>query len=163
MAKSLHRDNFISYIKKKNNWNDQAFNAHVFSCPSETLTEHRTSVFQELQKNLKSINTSPEVVEAFTHGFQMLRNKLIDPGMLVHALTAGSLKGTDMLLTMAFHEQFHIIGWQHMFQGRLSKLWGKAVSEICKIKLPSFSTTWLAQTILYLWNYTQSYGHIEIR
>ncbi len=61
-----------------------------------------------------------------------------------------------MLLTMAFHEQFHIIGWQHTFQGWLSKLRGKAVSEIRKIKLPSFSTTWSAQTILYLWNYTQS-------
>ncbi len=30
-----------------------------------------------------------------------------DPAYDVRALTAGSLKGTDRLLTMAFNEQFH--------------------------------------------------------
>ncbi len=78
------------------------------------------------------------------------------PDCPVHALTAGSLIGTDMLITMAFHEQFNTIGWHNMFHGRISKLWGRAVCEITKNPYSSFATTWSAQTILYLWKYARS-------
>jgi hypothetical protein len=78
------------------------------------------------------------------------------PDCPVHALTAGSLIGTDMLITMAFHEQFNNIGWHNMFHGRISKLWGRAVCEIIKIPYLSFAITLSAQTMLYLWKYARS-------
>ena len=39
----------------------------------------------------------------------------------VHAPTVGLLRGPDILLTAAFTEQYHSIGWTHMFMGLLSK------------------------------------------
>jgi hypothetical protein len=104
----------------------------------------------------KSIKTPSEVMDAIVHGVQRWLKRQDDPGSSTQALTAGSLKGTDMLLTMAFNEQFHTIGWINMFYGRLSKLWGKTVSEILKSPQQSFSRAWTAQTVLFLWKYTRS-------
>jgi hypothetical protein len=61
-----------------------------------------------------------------------------------------------MLLTMVFNEQFHTIGWHNLFYGRIGILWGPAVLQLTKSPYSSLSTTWSAQTILYLWKYTRS-------
>ena len=78
--------------------------------------KHRNQALQELQKDLNHINTPSEVVEALSHGIIMWLRQQNDPDCVVQVLTAGSLKSTDMLLTMAFYEQFHTIGWYDMFQ-----------------------------------------------
>ncbi len=80
-------------------------------------------MLHELHKDLKSINTPSDVMDTIFHGIQMWINRQTNQGSNIRALTAGSLKGTDMLLTMAFNEQFHTIGWNNMLYGRLSKLW----------------------------------------
>jgi hypothetical protein len=129
---------------------------HVLSCLSTSAAEYRNQALQQPQKDLKSINTPSEVVEALSHGTTMWLRRQIDPYCAVRALTAGTLKGTDMLLTMAFNKQFHTIGWRNLFQGRISILWGHAVLQITKSSYSSLSTTWSAQTILYLWKYTRS-------
>ncbi len=90
----------------------------------------------------------PKVIDALIHGKNMWLNQQGDPECIVHAQTAGSLKGTDMLLMMAFYEQFHTIGWYNLFHGRISMLWGKTVSQINKSPFSSIPTTWAAQTIL---------------
>jgi hypothetical protein len=133
---------------------DETF-ARVLSCSSNASNEHRNQALQELQKDLKSTNTPSAVEDAMYHVINMWLCQQNDPECVVQALTAGSLKGSDMLLTMAFHEQFHTIGY-NMFHGRLSKLWGCAVLQITKSPYSSFPTTWAAQTILYLWKYTRS-------
>jgi hypothetical protein len=75
----------------------------------------------------------------------------------VHATTVGSLKGPDILLTAAFTEQFHNIGWYHMLMGRLSKKWGAAVALYHKMPSDSqVSTTWTKQAIQFIWKYTRS-------
>ncbi len=96
------------------------------------------------------------MVEGLTHGTNMWLCRQHDPECVVRAQTARSFKGTDMILIMAFYEQFHTIGWYNMFHGRISKLWGRAVSQITKSPHSSFPTTWAAQTILYLWKSTRS-------
>jgi hypothetical protein len=82
-------------------------------------------------------------------------NQQGDAECVVHPHTARSLKGTDMLPTMAFNEQFHTIGWYNLFHGHISMLWGKTVSQINKSPFSSFPTTWAAKTILYLWQCTR--------
>lgn len=123
---------------------------------SPASEENRTQALQGLQWDLKHINTPSEVVEALTHGINMWLWGQHDPEYVVRAQTAGSLKNTGMLLTMAFYEQFHTIGWYKLFHGRISKLWGQVVLQLTKSPYPSFSTTWAAQLILYLWKYTRS-------
>jgi hypothetical protein len=134
---------------------DETFH-HVLSCSSTTAAEYREQALQQLQKDLKSINTPSEVVDALSHGKTMWLKRQIDSDCTVRASTVGSLKGTDILLTMAFNEQFHKIGWHNLFNGRISKLWGRAVLQLTKSSYSSLSTTWSAQTILYLWKYTRS-------
>jgi hypothetical protein len=129
---------------------------HVLSCTSAAATEHRKKALHELQQDLQLINTPIEVRDAISHGISLWLIRQTEPNSNVRALTAGSHKGTDMLLTMAFNEQFHTIGWHNMFHGRLSKKWGKAVYKINKSSRTSLSTTWTAQTILYLWKYSRS-------
>ncbi len=104
---------------------DETF-SHVLSCSSASSTDCRNKALQDLQKDLQTINTPSEVVEALCHGITMWLHRQIDPDCIVRALTAGSLKSTDMLLTMAFNEQFHTIGWHNLFHGRISILWGRS-------------------------------------
>jgi hypothetical protein len=130
--------------------------SHVLSCSSTLSTEHRNQALQELRKDLQCINTPSDVIEALCHGTNMWLHRQTDPDYVVRALTAGSHKGTDMLLTMAFNEQFHTIGWHNLFYGRLSILWGRAVSQLTTSTYSSLSTTWTAQSILYLWKYLRS-------
>ena len=127
---------------------------HVLSCSSEATVSARTIALKELRKNLQQINTPIEVIDALIHGTNIWLNRQ-GGECAVRPLTAGSLKGTDMLLTTAFNEQFHSIGWGNLFHGRISKLWGKTVSQINKSPFSSYPTTWAAQTILYLWQYTR--------
>lgn len=86
----------------------------------------------ELQKNLATINTPVEVISAITHGMDMRENSQTNPNLQVHALTVGYLRGSHVLLTAAFTEQFHTIGWHHLLMGRLSKYWGAAVASFRK-------------------------------
>jgi hypothetical protein len=37
-------------------------------------------------------------------------------------------QGPDMLLTMAFTDQFYNIGWYYLLMGRMSHKWGVAVA-----------------------------------
>lgn len=126
---------------------------HVLSCTSAAATEHRNIALQELQPDLQ---TPTEVRDAISHGISFWLKRQTDPDSNFHTLTAGSLKGTDMLLTMTFNEQFHTIWWHNMSHGWLSKKWGKVMHGINKSSHTSLSTTWTAQTILYLWKYSRS-------
>jgi hypothetical protein len=85
---------------------------------------------------------------AINHGIQMWIGTQTDPQLQVHALTAGSLKGPDVLLTAAFTEQLKSIGWYHFLMGRLCRWWGPAVALYNKQpNATSYQTSWTAQTV----------------
>jgi hypothetical protein len=82
------------------------------------------------------------------------------PQRPVHATTTGSLYGPDILLTSAFTEQYHTIGWYHLFMDHLSKKWSAAAALYHKIPNDfSFSITWTSQLTHVLWKYTGSLWH----
>jgi hypothetical protein len=84
---------------------------HLLSCASPGSSQHQTTALSELQKDLKALNTPQEVVDAIAHGMIVWTNPQQGEQVQVHALTAGSLRGPDVLLMTAFSEQFHSIGW----------------------------------------------------
>jgi hypothetical protein len=49
--------------------------------------------------------------------------------ILHQALTAGSLRGSDAVLTSAFYEHTTDIGWYQMCLGRVSKKWASTVVQ----------------------------------
>jgi hypothetical protein len=131
--------------------------AHVFTCGSKGSIESRIIALQVLQKDLAAINTPEEVIAAITHGMEMWERSQTHPQLPVHALTAGSLCGPKVLLTAAFTDQFHSIGWQHILMGRLSRHWGTAVAMFKKEPNDATSNTkWTSQAIACFWKYLRS-------
>jgi hypothetical protein len=110
-----------------------------------------------LKKDLFSINTPVEVIDAIMHGMDMWECSQSTQQLPVHALTAGSLKGSHVLLTAAFTNQFHSIGWQHLLKGRMSHQWGAAVASFRnKPNDTTSNTMWTAQAIAIFWKYLRS-------
>jgi hypothetical protein len=68
----------------------------------------------------------------------------------------GSLRGPDILLTVAFTEQYQSIGWYNFLLDRISAKWGKAVALYNKSTDPSYHKAWTTQTILLVWKFSRS-------
>jgi hypothetical protein len=75
----------------------------------------------------------------------------------VRALTAGSLRGADAVLTTAFREQFTFIGWYHLCLGRISKKWALAVQHYVPPRAHTDgSLHWASIFIKALWKYSKA-------
>jgi hypothetical protein len=135
--------------------------AHVFSCDSDGSTEHRLKAISNLQDDLASIKIPPAVTSAIIHGFTMWVHHQTEEDLRVHAPTVGFQRGLDILLTAAFTEQFHSIGWYHFLLGRLSSCWDKAAAAYSKLTDPSYPKVWMAQ-VISSGNVLGPYGHIGI-
>jgi hypothetical protein len=130
---------------------------HLPSCASPSSTKYHDKALLELQNNLIAINTPQEVIKALIHGMLLWIASQQGEHTRPTALTAGSLRGPDVLLTMAFVEQFHSIGWYHLLMGRMSAKWGIAVALYNKVSHDSaIPMTWTAHAILQLWKFTRS-------
>ena len=125
--------------------------AHIFSCPSEGSIEHRAKALVTLQADLTNISTPTAVIEAITYGITMWVRQQMESDLSIHAPTVGSLCGPDILLTVAFTEQYQSIGWYNFLLGRISAKWGKAVALYNKSTDPSYHKAWTTQTILLVW------------
>jgi hypothetical protein len=69
----------------------------------------------------------------------------------------GSLNSSDILLTIAFIEQYYSIGWYHFALGRISIKWDAAVRYYRKQQdNPYMTNVWATQAILLIWQYTRS-------
>jgi hypothetical protein len=130
---------------------------HVLSHQSSGASKSRALALSVLQADLTTIGTPPSAIAAITHGTLEWECTQRQQEYFVHAITRGSLQGPDMLLTRAFTDQFHTIGWTHFLMGKLSHKWGAAVALYMKKPHDwKFQSTWTAQTIHCLWKYTQS-------
>ncbi len=109
-----------------------------------------------LIKALEAANTPQQIISALTHGFHAWFLKQQDSTFSASALTVGSLHGPDILLTMAFAEQFYSIGWMQLHHGHLSKYWEKAYVTYTKSTVPTQSIQWVTRLIRALWRYTHS-------
>jgi hypothetical protein len=130
---------------------------HVLVCGSTASSSSRASALQELTIGLEKINTPEQVLEAIILGLNTWITSASDPTVRVHAPTAGSLRGGDMLLTTAFMEQHHSIGWFQFALGRISSKWDAVVRYYKKqYNDPTTVNVWAPQAILLLWKYTKS-------
>lgn len=72
-----------------------------------------------LVAQLKATGSHEQIVAALQHGTHHWM-AYSDPSQ-VRALMAGSLHARDTLLTTAFLEQNHSIGWYQLFLGKVSR------------------------------------------
>jgi hypothetical protein len=73
----------------------------------------------------------------------------------VTAKTFGSLKGSDVLATMAIYDQYNTIGWFHFCLGRISKNWARAYLAYRPRTDNNGGAQWSSQLITCLWNFTR--------
>jgi hypothetical protein len=114
--------------------------------------QFREEQLEVLSSNLKRIHTPEQVVITIMHGFRVW----VTP-MTSRAPTAGSLKGQDILLTTAYHEQLHSIGWYQLSLGRVSKYWTATIKyyrDQGSVHMdPEY---WTSLLINYVWNFTRA-------
>jgi hypothetical protein len=93
------------------------------------------------------------VIEAVLKGFQDWVEKLSGRS---RAPTYGSLLGPDILLTSAYYEQFHQLGWFQLCLGCISYKWSQAVEAYYAQTCPTFDgVTWAISFISLLWKLTR--------
>ncbi len=69
------------------------------------------------------------------------------------SLIAGSIHSSDIVLTSAFHEQYHKLSWFQFCMGRISKKWAAAASDY----LPSIDAPlWSSLLVSILWGFTRT-------
>jgi hypothetical protein len=100
-------------------WEEETFE-HVLRCSLPATVPFREEQLEVLSSNLQGIHTPEQVVITIMHGFRVW---LTPMSLTSRAATVGSLKGQDILLTTAYHEQLHSIGWYQLSLGRVSKYW----------------------------------------
>jgi len=127
---------------------------HVFTCPHADATQHRNQCLEDLWKSLSSVSTPVPVIKAIVHGFTQWSNAPTNTH--IRALTAGSLRGPDAVLTSAFHEQVRKIGWFQFCLGHVSTKWASAVSQYNANPDPQANLQWSSQLITILWHYSRS-------
>jgi hypothetical protein len=128
---------------------------HVFTCSHPSATYHRQTRLAELCRDLDTAGTPLPVVQAVRHGFTKWDS---DPTMKsVRALTTGSLRGADAVLTTAFREQFTFIGWYHLCLGQISKKWALAGQHYVPPRAHTDgSLHWASIFIKALWKYSKA-------
>jgi hypothetical protein len=126
---------------------------HVLTCHQAGDARH--AALEDLVKTLHAIQTPDTVIDALEYGFsQWLSNT--DPSR-VRALTAGSLRGPDAVLTSAFLEQFRDIGWYHLCLGRVSRKWAAAVMQYNSPSQHRYGgLNWSSLFITGLWQFTRA-------
>jgi len=128
---------------------------HVFTCPHASAVTTRQQSLQTLLSTLETAHTPSPVLDAIRHGFTSWH--LQPTGSHARALTAGSLRGPDAVLTSAFHEQFCNLGWYHFCLGRVSKKWAAAVIQFTlPDRHPYTPLHWTSLLISALWKYSKS-------
>jgi hypothetical protein len=69
--------------------------------------------------------------------------------------TAGSLKASDVLLTLAYNEQMYELSWYQLLLGCLSRKWEQAVASHTTAT-HEMKDRWSTQFILHLWTYIKT-------
>ncbi len=129
---------------------------HVLLCPAEAVTIHREIALQDLTTSLEKLATPPPVVEVIIHGTLSWLNHSQGDTRSVRAQVAGSLRAADILLTSAFQEHYHTVGWFQLFLGRISLKWEKAAHAYCSREGGTLPTAWSSNVIHHLWRFTRS-------
>jgi hypothetical protein len=71
------------------------------------------------------------------------------------APTFRSLRGSDILLTQAFYEQFDQLSWFQFSLGRITTKWARAVQAYQPERSTRDVVYWAVQVIHYLWAFTR--------
>jgi hypothetical protein len=124
--------------------------AHLLLCSDNRMASARITELEALITSLSKIGTPSAILDSITNGFKAW---ISNNTGTVWASSAGQLGAAAALLTTAFHEQFHSIGWFHFQLGCLSKHWGKAYRDLTPHATDRLVQCWVSAVIFPMWKY----------
>jgi hypothetical protein len=128
---------------------------HVLRCSSPDTAKVCAAAVEGLQKSLIAIGTPTPIHEVIRKGFQAWLDPGFSPSRRSRPATFGSLCPEDILITQAYYNQFHTIGWYQFCLGRISKSWHKAVQAILPPAQPHQRVEWGSNLVYALWQFTK--------
>jgi hypothetical protein len=102
---------------------------HVLTCSDARASNHRDEQLQQLKRSLGVNGTPTVIINSIMQGFQHWINPISSTS---RAPTYSSVNGPEVLLTAAYHEQFHELGWHQCSLGRISTIWVRAVEAFIR-------------------------------
>jgi hypothetical protein len=132
--------------------------SHLFTCPSEAASHHRSDSLAKLKKVLESLRTPLAIVTSIIHGLSAWADSQVKPSLTVHAPSRGSVRPADIILTQAFTEQTNELGWEQFLRGRISTRWGAAYTAYTTggRQQQANDLNWATKLILAVWDYAIS-------
>jgi hypothetical protein len=129
----------------------------VLRCTLPQTEEYHNQQLSDFQGHLSKIQTPPPVVEAIMTGF---KDWITPPQRRSRVSTFSSLMGPDTLVTSAYYEQFHRLGWFRLCLGRISLKWSRAAAAYHTSTHSTFNgDRWAAAFILLVWKITRQLWH----
>jgi len=126
---------------------------HVLTCTDPRATKNRQELLFQLEKDLTNIHTPKVVLQTILQVFHYWLKPITTRS---RAPTVGSLAGPDILLTSAYHEQFHTLSWYQCCLGRISCKWRQAVVAYCNQAHQNMdAANWAPLFIAALWWFTK--------
>lgn len=95
---------------------------HMFSCPSDSMSNHRISCLEQLEDDLNKICTPKIITHAIIHGITQWTDRQNGPLALQKPPTFESIQPVNVLISQAYHEQTKSLRWDNLLRRRLSKL-----------------------------------------
>ncbi len=106
---------------------EQNYVTYIFM--SASASDFRSGKVGGLQMSLKALGTPIGLIEAIAHIITTWCHVQQGLQSTQWALTYGSLNPASIAITQAYSEQTHLLGWDNFLRGRISALWGRALSH----------------------------------
>jgi len=132
---------------------------HVLRCSYGPTVVVRQDGLKQLENRLKTMGTPPPVIKVIMEGFSDWMDPQFPAARRSRPSTFGSLNPTDILLTQAYSDQYHTIGWFQFCLGRVSKLWHRAVQAQLPKSQPYRPNQWGSNLVSALWIFTKGLWH----
>jgi len=129
---------------------------HVIRCQFGLTTIARIDSLSQLENKLKHIGTPLPVIQVIMGGFKDWLDPHFPAGARSRPGTFGSILPADVLLTQAYSDQYHTIGWYQFCLGRISKLWHRAVQAYLPRTQKHQPLPWGSNLVTALWQFTKS-------
>ncbi len=126
---------------------------NVLTCTDPRSTQNRQELLLQLEKDVTNIHTPKVVLQTILQVFHHWLNPITTQSRVP---TVGSLAGPDILLTSAYHEQFHTLSWYQCCLGRISCKWRQAmVTYYNQAHQNMDAANWAPLFIVALWRFTK--------
>jgi len=132
---------------------------HALKCTAASTQSACQEALLRLEKLLATNGTPTLVTSVIMGGFWDWLDPAFHETSRSRPTTFGSLRPVDILITQAYSEQFHSIGWYQFCLGHISHRWHQAVQALLPCPQTYNKLQWRSNLVHALWQFTKSLWH----